>query len=81
MPLSSCEQMPEHHPSMQAEHDAQALLKQCPTNATNELTKIFSLLGNQSHVSNARRGAARFIQLWDENSRPAAASRQAVTHA
>lgn len=49
------------------------------TDGTNE-----ELLTASIHLKfvNARRGAARFVQLWDENSRTAAASRgPVVSHA
>lgn len=38
-------------------------------------------LGSYLTLGNARRGAAKFSQFGDENSRSAAAPRQAVTHA
>lgn len=64
-----------HCSSIHTEHDAQALLKQCPTYGRTQLTNIFGYVELQSHVSNARRGAARFDALADENSRAAAAPR------
>lgn len=68
-------QMPEHCLSIHGEHDARALLKQCPTNVTNVLTyKQLTLISNLT-LSNARRGVARFRRLEDENLGPAGAAR------
>lgn len=52
-----------HCSSIHAEHHAQALLKQCPTNVTDVLTNNFGLLEHSGHLSNVRRGAERFHPL------------------
>lgn len=54
--------MLKHCSSITAEHDAQALLKQCPTYAPNVLTYIFSYFGNESHLKQRARNERNFLR-------------------